>query len=169
MQAYMCLGSVPSALAQHHVSQGCMRQGHSAGNTHRRPTATDWVALVTWTPTQMHASRAIRELLAGLEDPFTRFVTPQQFQALMVFDVTGVGLNLGSTDEFQRKVGFDRPVESYPSDVRPQLEQMRCLGFPRGMSTVHRAAVEPGAALCMLAQRVAKFLDEGVRLQTVIC
>ena len=72
--------------------------------------------------------RAIRELLAGLEDPFTRFVTPQQFQALMVFDVTGVGLNLGSTDEFQRKVGFDRPVESYPSDVSPQLEQAWCLG-----------------------------------------
>ena len=34
-----------------------------------------------------------------------------------IYDTTGVGLNLGSTDEYSRKVGFDRPVDDLPQQV----------------------------------------------------
>ena len=44
---------------------------------------------------------------------------------MMVFDPTGVGMNLGSTDEYQRKVGFDDPVEQQPQNVRPHLPGAR--------------------------------------------
>ena len=71
------------------------------------------------------ACRTIRELLSDLDDPYTRFITPQQFAAMMVFDPTGIGLNLGSTDEYQRKVGFDSPVEQYPADVRLWLQPVK--------------------------------------------
>ncbi|KAK9797379.1 hypothetical protein WJX73_007798 [Symbiochloris irregularis] len=58
------------------------------------------------------AHRAIKKLLVeGVGDPYTRFVTPQQFEGMSVFDVTGIGLNLGSTDDYSRKVGFDRPAD----------------------------------------------------------
>ena len=64
--------------------------------------------------------RAIRQLLSeGVGDPYTRFITPQQFEAMGVYDVTGVGMNLGSTDEYARKVGFDRPTEQLSQEVRP--------------------------------------------------
>ena len=53
----------------------------------------------------------------GIGDPYTRFITPQQFEAMAVYDVTGVGMNLGSTDEYSRKVGFDRAVEGLPTQV----------------------------------------------------
>lgn len=62
--------------------------------------------------------RAIRKLLVeGVGDPYTRFVTPQQFEAMSVFDVTGIGLNLGSTDDYSRKVGFDRPTDELSPEV----------------------------------------------------
>ena len=71
-----------------------------------------------WLLNDVPASREIRQLLVeGIGDPYTRFITPQQFEAMGVYDVTGVGLNLGSTDEYSRKVGFDRPAETLPQQV----------------------------------------------------
>lgn len=66
--------------------------------------------------------RSIRQLLVdGVGDPYTRFITPQQFEAMGVYDVTGVGMNLGSTDEYSRKVGFDRPVADLDQQASPQI------------------------------------------------
>jgi hypothetical protein len=49
------------------------------------------------------ARSAIRELLAALRDPYSRFVPPSDFAAMLKYDVSGVGLNLGTAEEFANK------------------------------------------------------------------
>jgi carboxyl-terminal processing protease len=44
---------------------------------------------------RMGAYSTIRGMLATLDDPYTRFLTPNQFTELSKYDVTGVGLNIG--------------------------------------------------------------------------
>lgn len=41
----------------------------------------------------------ISSMLASLSDPYSRFVTPQQFALLAKYDVTGIGLNIGDDVE----------------------------------------------------------------------
>ncbi|GJP33740.1 hypothetical protein CLOM_g18259 [Closterium sp. NIES-68] len=41
----------------------------------------------------------ISSMLASLNDPYSRFVTPKQFAALAKYDVTGIGLNIGEDVE----------------------------------------------------------------------
>lgn len=56
------------------------------------------------------AYRAIREMLAkGTSDPYTRFITPEEFESMRKYDVTGVGLHLGTAEEFVRKTGLRLP------------------------------------------------------------
>lgn len=56
------------------------------------------------------AYRAIREMLAkGTSDPYTRFITPEEFESMRKYDVTGVGLHLGTAEEFVRKTGLALP------------------------------------------------------------
>ncbi|KAG6547057.1 hypothetical protein Mapa_011307 [Marchantia paleacea] len=47
---------------------------------------------------RMAAYGAIRSMLATLNDPYTRFLTPDQFLQLSKYDVTGVGLNIGEIE-----------------------------------------------------------------------
>ncbi|PSC70735.1 peptidase S41 family [Micractinium conductrix] len=51
----------------------------------------------------------VRELLAVLRDPYSRFVTPTEFSAMLKYDVSGVGLNLGTAEEFANKTGMPLP------------------------------------------------------------
>lgn len=46
---------------------------------------------------RMAAYGSIRNMLASLDDPFTRFLTPEQFLQLSKYDVTGIGLNIGES------------------------------------------------------------------------
>lgn len=48
--------------------------------------------------------RAVRDMLArGVADPYCRFIAPGDFAAMKKYDVTGVGLNLGTGEEFVKK------------------------------------------------------------------
>lgn len=48
--------------------------------------------------------RAIRDMLArGLSDPYCRFVPASELAAMKKYDVSGVGLNLGTAREFEVK------------------------------------------------------------------
>ena len=59
------------------------------------------------------ARRAARRLLAfSLSDPYSRFLSPEEFAAMARYDITGVGLNLGSAEEYERKVGESPPGAS---------------------------------------------------------
>lgn len=39
----------------------------------------------------------------GLPDPYCRWVPPSEFAAMKKYDVTGVGLNLGTGEEYVKK------------------------------------------------------------------
>ena len=39
----------------------------------------------------------------GLKDPYCRFIPPSELQAMKKYDVTGVGLNLGTAEEYVLK------------------------------------------------------------------
>ena len=58
-------------------------------------------------------------LAYGLKDPYTRFITPSEFQAMRKYDVTGVGLNLATAEEFSRKSGMSLPEDRSDVEVRP--------------------------------------------------
>lgn len=50
------------------------------------------------------ANRAVRDMLAqGVSDPYCRFIPPGEFQSMKKYDVTGVGLNLGTAEEYIKK------------------------------------------------------------------
>ncbi len=53
---------------------------------------------------------AVRELLASLRDPYSRFVPPSDFAAMLKYDVSGVGLNLGTAEELANKTVGRRAV-----------------------------------------------------------
>ncbi|GFR42289.1 hypothetical protein Agub_g3187, partial [Astrephomene gubernaculifera] len=58
--------------------------------------------------------RAVRELLArGLSDPYCRFIGPSELAAMKKYDVSGVGLNLGTAAEYVVKTG--KPLPGLPS------------------------------------------------------
>jgi hypothetical protein len=89
------------------------------------------------------ARRAIREMLAfGLNDPYSRFITPEEFRAMRKYDVTGVGLNLATAEEFTRKSGMALPPDR--ADVQAlapsplctfDFEDVHlCLEDPRGLA-----------------------------------
>lgn len=64
------------------------------------------------------AYRAIREMLAkGTSDPYTRFITPEEFESMRKYDVTGVGLHLGTAEEFVKKTGLQLPPGHQESEV----------------------------------------------------
>lgn len=42
-------------------------------------------------------------LAAGVPDPYCRFISPPEFAAMKKYDVTGVGLNLGTAEEYVKK------------------------------------------------------------------
>lgn len=44
---------------------------------------------------KMAAYGIIRSMLSSLNDPYTRFLTPDQFSQLTKYDVTGIGMNVG--------------------------------------------------------------------------
>ena len=56
-------------------------------------------------------------LAKGTSDPYTRFITPEEFESMRKYDVTGVGLHLGTAEEFVRKTGLRLPPGHDESEV----------------------------------------------------
>uniref|UniRef100_A0A7N0SWL5 Uncharacterized protein n=1 Tax=Kalanchoe fedtschenkoi TaxID=63787 RepID=A0A7N0SWL5_KALFE len=44
--------------------------------------------------TRSKAHDVIRKMLAGLGDPYTRFLTPEEFSRISRYDITGIGINI---------------------------------------------------------------------------
>jgi C-terminal processing protease CtpA/Prc len=61
------------------------------------------------------AYSAVRGMLAALRDPYSRFITPEEFGGMMKYDVSGVGLNLGTQQELRAKTGLGPPPPPEPS------------------------------------------------------
>eukprot|EP01023_Acetabularia_acetabulum_P020223 TRINITY_DN20447_c0_g1_i1.p1 TRINITY_DN20447_c0_g1~~TRINITY_DN20447_c0_g1_i1.p1 ORF type:complete len:559 (-),score=95.65 TRINITY_DN20447_c0_g1_i1:197-1873(-) len=51
--------------------------------------------------------RAVKVMLsAGLNDPYSRFISPPEFEEMRKYDMSGVGLNLGTGDEMSKRTGL---------------------------------------------------------------
>ena len=48
-------------------------------------------------------------------DPYTRLLMPDEFERLSKYDVSGVGLNLGTREEYEQRVGSARDVIAGPT------------------------------------------------------
>ncbi|MBE9160467.1 PDZ domain-containing protein [Nodosilinea sp. LEGE 06152] len=91
---------------------------------------TDWDAVRTdylgrnYT-NQEEAYGAIREMLEKLEDPYTRFMDPEEFRSMQIDtsgELTGVGIQI-SQDEETKDIVVVAPIEDTPAfeaGIRPQ-------------------------------------------------
>ncbi|KAK9837689.1 hypothetical protein WJX74_003090 [Apatococcus lobatus] len=76
---------------------------------HARWQALRKQALRSPLATSNAAHAAIRRMLAdGVADPYTRFISPQQLDGMRKYDITAVGLNLGTAEELRAKTGLAR-------------------------------------------------------------
>ena len=66
-------------------------------------------------------------LAKGTSDPYTRFITPEEFESMRKYDVTGVGLHLGTAEEFVRKTGLRLP----PGHDESEVSKMTVLPDPQ--------------------------------------
>lgn len=64
-------------------------------------------------------------LANGLSDPYTRFITGEQFQAMQSYDITGVGLNICTAAELEEKTDFRAPEVHWLS-MPIMMERRRC-------------------------------------------
>lgn len=72
----------------------------------------------------------------GLPDPYCRWVPPGEFAAMKKYDVTGVGLNLGTAEEYVKKTV--RGGENGCVWVRPRIVLRRAA---RGQASAGRAGM----------------------------
>lgn len=52
------------------------------------------------------AHSAIREMVLKLKDPYSRFLSPSEFSSMSKYDISGVGLNLGTKQDLEEKTGL---------------------------------------------------------------
>lgn len=72
---------------------------------------------------------AVRGLLLQLKDPYTRFLTPLEFSGMLKYDVSGMGLNLGTGEDLVQKSELTLP------DGRAQEESgIFVVGLVRGLA-----------------------------------
>jgi len=67
--------------------------------------------------TKKDAYKAIREMLSKLEDPYTRFMNPEEFQNMRIDtsgELTGVGITIAKDEETERLIVIS-PVEDTPA------------------------------------------------------
>lgn len=70
-------------------------------------------------------------LAKGTSDPYTRFITPDEFESMRKYDVTGVGLHLGTAEEYVRKTGLQLPPGHQESEVVALctcVQNLGCMG-----------------------------------------
>ncbi|WP_408962550.1 S41 family peptidase [Pseudanabaena mucicola] len=75
--------------------------------------------------------QAIREMLATLDDPFTRLLEPDKFKSMQTStsgELTGVGLQI-AVDEPDNNVTVIAPIEGSPADVAGVRSRDRIVGI----------------------------------------
>lgn len=117
---------------------------------------------------QEEAYKAIREMLKKLEDPYTRFMDPQEFKNMQIDtsgELTGVGIQLAQ-DEETKKLMVISPIEDTPAFKAGVLAKDLILKID-GKSTegmdvndaVKLIRGEPGTSVKLTVQRGNKQID----------
>jgi carboxyl-terminal processing protease len=96
-------------------------------------------------PTWQATYQAIQEMLAVLDDPYTRFLPPDQYQSLQTNtqgELLGVGLQIAK-DEEGKPLRVIAPLEGSPAETAgllPQDEILEINGTPTSTLTLDEAA-----------------------------
>jgi len=94
---------------------------------------------------QEAAYKAIQQMLAGLDDPFTRLLRPEQYRSLQVNtsgELTGVGLQI-ALDPKTGKLEVVAPIAGSPADkagIRPRDRILKIDGISTAELTLDEAA-----------------------------
>lgn len=96
-------------------------------------------------PRDLPAARTMaRKLVSRLRDPYSRFLDVSEFGAMAKYDVSGVGLNLGTADELERKTTL-----AIPDGRAPEGGGIWVVGLIRGLPAA-AAGIEQGDQLLEL-------------------
>lgn len=117
---------------------------------------------------QEEAYKAIREMLKKLEDPYTRFMDPQEFKNMQIDtsgELTGVGIQLAQ-DEDTKKLMVISPIEDTPAfkagvlakDVILKIDDKSTEGMDVN-DAVKLIRGEPGTSVKLTVQRGNKQID----------
>jgi carboxyl-terminal processing protease len=117
---------------------------------------------------QEEAYKAIREMLKKLEDPYTRFMDPQEFKNMQIDtsgELTGVGIQLAQ-DEETKKLMVISPIEDTPAfkagvlakDIIVKIDGKSTEGMDVN-EAVKLIRGEPGTSVNLTIQRGAKQID----------
>ncbi|AFY48047.1 C-terminal processing peptidase [Nostoc sp. PCC 7524] len=127
----------------------------------------DWVAvrkeyLNKTYSSQEEAYKSIREMLKKLEDPYTRFMDPQEFKNMQVDtsgELTGIGITI-SQDEKTKQLVVIAPIEDTPAFKAGILSKDVILKIDgkstKGMDTNQAVSLirgEPGSKVVLTIQR----------------
>lgn len=88
---------------------------------------------------------AIETMLAGLDDPFTRLLKPEQYRSLQTNtagELTGVGLQI-IQDKESRELRVIAPIDGSPADkagIHPSDHIVKIDGYPTALMTLDEAA-----------------------------
>lgn len=114
-------------------------------------------------------------LAKGTSDPYTRFITPDEFESMRKYDVTGVGLHLGTAEEYVRKTGLQLPPGHQESEVMALCASLQNLGpLSRGPGRGGQGWMCSAPGSCLFLRQTALLVQEqsaignnwGVILQT---
>lgn len=114
------------------------------------------------------AYKAIREMLEKLEDPYTRFMDPEEFQNMQIDtsgELTGVGIQLAQ-DEETKKLVVISPIEDSPAfkagilakDIILKIDDQSTEGMDVN-TAVDLIRGEPGTTVTLKIQRGNQELD----------
>lgn len=117
---------------------------------------------------QEEAYEAIREMLKKLEDPYTRFMTPEEFKNMQIDtsgELTGVGIQLAQ-DEETKKLMVISPIEDTPAfkagilakDVITKINGKSTEGMDVN-DAVKLIRGEPGTSVTLTVKRGDKDID----------
>lgn len=114
--------------------------------------------LPTWDETYV----AIQDMLAVLDDPYTRFLPPDQYQSLQTNtngELVGVGLQIAKDDE-ESSLRVIAPIEGSPAEaagILPQDEILEINGTPTNTISLDEAAARMrGSAGSQVALKVGR-------------
>jgi len=114
------------------------------------------------------AYAAIREMLEKLEDPYTRFMTPEEFKNMQIDtsgELTGVGIQI-TKDEETNKIIVIAPIEESPAfeagilprDIITKIDGKSTEGMEID-DAVNLIRGKPGTVVTITIQREAKEVD----------
>ncbi|NWF59982.1 MAG: PDZ domain-containing protein [Fischerella sp.] len=135
---------------------------------HQNWAAVRQKVLATPLPDHQAAYAAIGKMLKGLNDPFTRFLDPEQYRSLQVNtsgELTGVGLQI-ALNPHTGKLEVVTPIAGSPAEkagIRPRDRIVKIEGFSTENLTLDEAATRMRGPIGSLVTLLIEREGEGQR------